>query len=53
MAEIRVFSASPSDLAAELSKVKAVAKMLEPLASNFDITLKVDTWRDVVPVLSG
>lgn len=49
MTELRIFSASPSDMAAEIHKVEAVARMLEPLAADLGITLKILNWRNVVP----
>jgi tetratricopeptide (TPR) repeat protein len=49
MKKLRIFAASPSDTAAERAKVETVASMLEPLADNLGIVLKVENWRAVVP----
>ncbi|HEY0378914.1 MAG TPA: tetratricopeptide repeat protein [Pyrinomonadaceae bacterium] len=51
MKKLRIFAASPSDMAAERAKVETVAAMLEPLADNLGIVLKVEDWRAVVPDL--
>lgn len=49
MKKLRIFAASPSDAAAERAKVETVASMLEPLADNLDIVLKVEDWHAAVP----
>jgi tetratricopeptide (TPR) repeat protein len=49
MKKLRIFAASPTDTAAERAKVETVAAMLEPLADNLGIVLKVEDWRAVVP----
>ncbi|HEX8651772.1 MAG TPA: tetratricopeptide repeat protein [Pyrinomonadaceae bacterium] len=49
MKKLRIFAASPSDTAPERAKVETVASMLEPLADNLGIVLKVEDWRAVVP----
>ena len=49
MQKLRIFAASPSDVAAERAKVETVAGMLKPLADNLGIVLEVLDWRTVVP----
>ena len=49
MQKLRIFAASPSDVAAERAKVEAVAGMLKPLADNLGIVLEVLDWRTVLP----
>ncbi|HEX8181118.1 MAG TPA: tetratricopeptide repeat protein [Pyrinomonadaceae bacterium] len=49
MKKLRIFAASPSDMAAERAKVETVALMLKPLADHLDIALDVMDWRAVVP----
>jgi hypothetical protein len=46
---LRIFVASPSDMAAERAKVETVASMLKPLAQNLGIVLDVVDWGSVVP----
>ena len=49
MKKLRIFAASPSDMATERAKVETVASMLKPLADNLGIVLDVVDWRAVVP----
>lgn len=49
MQKLRIFAASPSDMATERAKVETVADSLKPLADNLDIVLDVSDWRAVVP----
>jgi hypothetical protein len=49
MKVLRIFAASPSDLATEHTKVATVASMLKPLAQNLGIVLDVVDWTAVVP----
>ncbi|MFL6211127.1 MAG: TIR domain-containing protein [Pyrinomonadaceae bacterium] len=49
MKKLRIFAASPSDVAAERAKVETVAAMLKPLADHLDLALDVVDWRAVVP----
>ena len=49
MKKLRVFVASPSDMAAERAKVEVVTSSLKPLADSLDIVLDVLDWRSVVP----
>jgi hypothetical protein len=46
---LRIFAASPSDVASERAKVESVAVMLKPLAENLGIVINVVDWRAVVP----
>ena len=49
MKKLRIFAASPSDVAAERAKVETVAALLKPLAEHLGIVLEVVDWRAVVP----
>src|SRR5919107_1436590 len=49
MPEVRIFSASPFDMATERAKVGTAAAMLKPLADAIGIVLDVVDWRAVVP----
>ncbi|OLE51758.1 MAG: hypothetical protein AUG51_21075 [Acidobacteria bacterium 13_1_20CM_3_53_8] len=49
MNKLRIFAASPSDVAAERAKVETVAAMLKPMAEYLGIALEVLDWRAVVP----
>jgi hypothetical protein len=49
MRKLRVFVASPADMAVERARVETIASMLKPLADNLDIVLEVVDWRAVVP----
>lgn len=41
MNKLRIFAASPSDMATERAKIETVAEMLKPLADNLDIVFDV------------
>jgi tetratricopeptide (TPR) repeat protein len=47
--KLRIFAASPSDMAVERGKVESVAASLKPLADKFEIVLDVVDWRSAVP----
>lgn len=47
--KLRIFAASPSDVASERAKLETVVDLLKPLADYLGLTLQVLTWRDVVP----
>lgn len=47
--KIRIFVASPSDVAKEYNKLKEVAASLKPTADHLGLILDVINWRDVVP----
>ena len=47
--KLRIFAASPSDMAAERSKIEAVASTLKPLADSLGIVLEVVDWGSVLP----
>jgi hypothetical protein len=49
MQKLRVFVASPSDMAAERARVEVVASSLKPLADSLSIILEVVDWSSVVP----
>jgi len=49
MKKLRIFVASPSDMATNRAKVETVASALKPLADNLGIALEVLDWRSVVP----
>lgn len=49
MQKLRIFAASPSDMATERAKVETVAARLKPLADDRGIVLDVVDWRSVVP----
>jgi tetratricopeptide (TPR) repeat protein len=49
MQKLRIFAASPSDMATERARVETVAAMLKPLADAIGIVLDVVDWRAVVP----
>jgi hypothetical protein len=49
MERLRIFAASPSDMATERAKVETVASLLKPLADHLGIVLEVVDWRSVVP----
>lgn len=49
MKKLRIFAASPSDMATERAKVETVASMLKPLADSLGIVLEVVDWRSAVP----
>jgi tetratricopeptide (TPR) repeat protein len=47
--KIRIFAASPSDVASERSKFETVVESLRPMADYLGLTLEVVDWRAVVP----
>jgi hypothetical protein len=47
--KLRIFAASPSDVAAERAKVDTVVGLLKPLADHIGVVLEVKDWRAVVP----
>ena len=49
MEKLRIFAASPSDMATERATIEKVASSLKPLADHLDIVLEVVDWRAVVP----
>ncbi len=49
MQKLRIFAASPSDMAPERAKIEAVASTLKPLADSLGIVLEVVDWSSVVP----
>ena len=49
MQKLRVFVASPSDMAAERARVEVIASSLKPLADSLNIMLEVVDWSSVVP----
>ncbi len=49
MPKLRIFAASPSDMATERATVATVVTMFKPLADYLDIEIDVLDWRLVVP----
>jgi tetratricopeptide (TPR) repeat protein len=49
MKKLRIFAASPSDMATARARIEAVANMLKPLADHLGLVLDVIDWRNVVP----
>ena len=49
MEKLRIFIASPSDMAPERDRVKTIASTLKPLADSVGIVLEVIAWSSVVP----
>ena len=49
LTKLRIFVASPSDMATERAKVESVAVMLKPLADTLGIVIDIMDWRVVVP----
>src|SRR5712692_7666665 len=47
--KLRIFAASPSDVASERAKLSTVVENLKPLADNLGLVLEVVDWRAVVP----
>lgn len=47
--KLRIFVASPSDVAGERAKVETVVAALKPLAEHIGLTLEVLDWRKAVP----
>jgi hypothetical protein len=46
---LRIFAASPSDVASERAKLETVVEMLKPMAGHLGLMLEVVDWREVVP----
>lgn len=46
---LRIFAASPSDVASERAKLETVVDSLKPMADYLGLTLEVVDWRTVVP----
>jgi tetratricopeptide (TPR) repeat protein len=46
---LRIFAASPSDVASERAKLETVVALLKPMADYLGLTLEVVDWRAVVP----
>ncbi len=49
MTKLRIFAASPSDMADERVRIETVVSMLKPLADNLGIVVDVVDWRVAVP----
>jgi len=47
--KLRIFAASPSDVASERAKLETVVDSLKPMADYLGLTLEVVDWRTVVP----
>lgn len=47
--KLRIFAASPSDVATERAKLETVVASLKPMANYLGLTLEVVDWRAVVP----
>jgi tetratricopeptide (TPR) repeat protein len=47
--KLRIFAASPSDVASERAKVDTAVAALKPLAEHIGLTLEVLDWREAVP----
>lgn len=47
--KLRIFAASPSDVASERAKLENVVASLKPMADYLGLTLEVVDWRAVVP----
>lgn len=47
--KLRIFAASPSDVASERAKLETVVDSLKPMADYLGLTLEVVDWRAVVP----
>ncbi|MDO9301609.1 MAG: tetratricopeptide repeat protein [Anaerolineales bacterium] len=47
--KLRIFAASPSDVASERAKLETVVDSLKPIADYLGLTLEVVDWRAVVP----
>lgn len=47
--KLRIFVASPSDVASERARLETVVASLKPMADYLGLTLEVVDWRDVVP----
>ena len=49
MQKLRIFAASPADVATERAKVARVVETLKPLVDSIDVVLEVVDWRQAVP----
>jgi len=47
--KLRLFAASPSDVATERAKLETVVGLLKPLADHIGLSVEVVDWRKVVP----
>lgn len=47
--KLRIFAASPSDVAAERAKLETVLGLLKPLADHIGLSVEVVDWRKVAP----
>ncbi len=47
--KLRIFAASPSDVATERAKLETVVGLLKPLADHIGLSVEVVDWRKVVP----
>jgi len=47
--KLRLFAASPSDVATERAKLETVVGLLKPLADHIGLSVEVTDWRKVVP----
>jgi tetratricopeptide (TPR) repeat protein len=47
--KLRIFAASPSDVASERAKLETVVESLKPTADYLGLTLEVVDWRAIVP----
>lgn len=47
--KIRIFAASPSDVATERAKLETIVDSLKPMANYLGLVLEVLDWRQVVP----
>jgi tetratricopeptide (TPR) repeat protein len=47
--KLRIFAASPSDVATERGKLETIVALLKPMADYLGLTLEVVDWRAVVP----
>src|SRR6266487_3182966 len=47
--KLRIFVASPSDMAKECAKLKEVVESLKPTADYLGLVLEVVDWRAIVP----
>ncbi len=49
MKKLRIFAASPSDMATERAEIETVVLMLKPTADELNIVVDVTDWRTAVP----
>ena len=49
LTKLRIFAASPSDVATERAKLETVVASLKPTTDYLGLTLEVVDWRAVVP----